>query len=100
PPTPSTPSLPYTTLFRSRRHHGVEMQALGLLGRERCADDARSIANDEGHLFRRAKRRRDEQVAFVFAVVIVGDDDDLPRAKGGEDRKSTRLNSSHEWISY
>src|SRR5213593_2468164 len=49
------------------------VKAVGLLGGERRADDARGVADDEGHLLRRAERRRDEQIAFVLAVVVVGD---------------------------
>ena len=37
-----------------RRHHGIEVQALGLLGRQRRADDARGMADDESHLLGRA----------------------------------------------
>src|SRR5207247_11208260 len=41
-------------------------------------------------------------LAAVLAVVAVVDfaDEPLVGAHAGEDRKSTRLNSSHEWISY
>src|SRR5207247_11150188 len=40
-----------------------------------------------------------ERAAAVRARPAVGVDDDLPPGEPG-DRKSTRLNSSHEWISY
>jgi hypothetical protein len=66
------------------RHHRVEVQPARLLGRQRRADDARRIANDEGHLFRRAQARRDEQVAFVLAVVVVGHDEDFAAGKSGD----------------
>ena len=58
------------------------MQLARLLGAERRADDARRIADDEGHLLRRAERSRDEQVALVLAVVVVGDHNDLAFGKG------------------
>ncbi len=66
-----------------RRHHGIEMQALGLIGGERRADDPGGMADDEGHLLGRTGRSRDEQVALVLAVVVVADDDDLTRREGG-----------------
>ena len=66
------------------RHHRVEMQAPRLLGRQRRTDDAGRVADDEGHLFRRAQARRDEQVALVLAVVVVGNDEDFAARKGGD----------------
>ena len=59
------------------RHHRIEMQAARMLGAERRANDAGRIADDERHLFRRAERGGDEQVALVLAVVVVGDHHDL-----------------------
>ena len=64
------------------RDHRIEMQAPRLLGRERRTDDAGRMPNDECHLFGRAKARRNEKVALVFAIVIVGDNDDLAPSKG------------------
>ena len=64
------------------RHHGIEMQVARLLDAERRADDARRVADDEGHLLRRAERGGDEQVALVLAVVVVGHDDDLALGEG------------------
>ena len=46
----------------------------GVSGR---ADDPGGVADDHGHLVRRAMHRRDEQVALVLAVVVVDDDDDF-----------------------
>jgi hypothetical protein len=63
---------------------GIEVQALGLLRRERGADDARGVADHERHLFRRAQGGGDEQVALVLAVVVVGDHHDLAARKGGD----------------
>ncbi len=57
------------------RDHRIEPQAARVLGGDRRADDAGGVANDEGHLFRRAERGCDNQIALPFAVVIVGDDD-------------------------
>src|SRR5262245_30942124 len=53
------------------------MQAARLLRAKRRADNARCVANDERHLFGRAMRSRDKQVAFILPVVIVGHDHDL-----------------------
>ena len=58
------------------------MQVTRVFGAERRADDARRIADDERHLLRRAERGRDEQVALVLAVVVVGDDHDLAFGEG------------------
>src|SRR5438105_8326530 len=74
---PRSTLFPYTTLFRSRggrRDTGALERVLGAFERERqkLEERARAVAETE--------RRQ--------------------RASEGEDRKSTRLNSSHEWISY
>src|SRR5262245_13873326 len=53
------------------------------------------MANNECHLFRRAQRSRDEQIAFVFAIVIVGDDDDPASRKGGKHRLYTMIVIEH-----
>ena len=42
------------------------------------------VADDEGHLFGRAMACRDKQIAFVLAVVIVGDNNDLAALKGAD----------------
>ena len=62
----------------------IEVQPPCLLKRERRADDARGVADDEPHLLGRAQRARDEQIALVFAVVVVGDDHDLAAREGGD----------------
>jgi hypothetical protein len=63
-------------------HHRRQVQPAGLLARHRRADDARGVAHDEGHLFRRAMHGRDDQVALVLAAVIVHDDNDLAALEG------------------
>ncbi len=73
------------------RHHGVEVEALGLFLRHRRADDAGGVAHDEGHLFRRAVDGGDDQVAFVLAVVVVGDDNDLAGLEGPDGIDDTLL---------
>src|SRR2546429_520807 len=42
------------------------------------------MADDESHLLWRALRSRDEQIALVLAVVVVGDDHDASGGKGRE----------------
>src|SRR5258707_1175370 len=59
------------------------MQPPRLLGRKRRTDDARGVADDEGHLLGRAQRGRDEEVAFVLAVVVIADHHD---SSGGKSR--------------
>src|SRR5687768_18012096 len=88
---PTHPTLfPYTTLFRSEDGDravaahvdvvevGLENLALGVAGVE-----------DDGH-------ERFDDLAFVRA--LAGQEDH--RSVHGRDRKSTRLNSSHGYISY
>ncbi len=66
------------------RHHRIEVELLRPLDRERRAHDPRGVADDEGHLLGRAKGRRDEQIALVLAIVIVGDDDQFAAAERGD----------------
>jgi hypothetical protein len=40
------------------------------------------MADDERHLFRRAERRRDDQIALALAIVVVGNDDEFTLGKG------------------
>src|SRR3712207_8558459 len=81
---PRSTLFPYTTLFRS----AVERQ-------QREAGDDR----------RQRERQVDERVDEALAAEVVadqhpGDDRAHHRVDRGEDRKSTRLNSSHANISY
>ena len=59
------------------RDHGREMQPARVLERQGRADDAAAMADDEGHFFGRAERGGEDEVAFILAVVVIGDDDDL-----------------------
>src|SRR5207247_10211124 len=92
PPTP--PLFPYTTLFRSLCARGqptcVADRALPLQG-DRSADGA---AGDKRHA--RPHARRPRLVDGAGAATGPGGG----QGPGLLDRKSTRLNSSHEWISY
>src|SRR2546429_3913025 len=81
---PRSTLFPYTTLFRSRRAH----QRLGGARLPRISRSQSSLLRDGGvHLCGlqpRAPRRRTV----------------TPAGRGDLDRKSTRLNSSHGYISY
>src|SRR3712207_8752107 len=84
---PRSTLFPYTTLFRSLGGHPDDLAAgrprLRAGGRRRRALPRRGGARGGGGR-RAARRRRDAAV----------------RLAGGQDRKSTRLNSSHANISY
>src|SRR5690349_22628289 len=79
PRPPRSPLFPYTTLFRSLR---------GLYGELRCV-------KAEFTLVRRRKRRNMSRQRRRRAVSSISE-----QAQPAEDRKSTRLNSSHVEISY
>src|SRR5438874_3699279 len=64
------------------RDHRVEPQSSRVLARDRRADDARGVADDERHLLGRAERSRDDQVALALAIIVVGHDDELAAGKG------------------
>src|SRR5690606_41225355 len=96
---PRSPSLPYTTLFRSRRLRCC----LGLPPRKRALRCAPPLESG-------VTIKRGLELAFEFNLLVrqFGDGVTLAirgveerRAHGGaQDRKSTRLNSSHVKISY
>src|SRR2546422_2089685 len=67
---PRSTLFPYTTLFRSRRRPRQD-------GRQQPSDDDEQVSEPAGH------------VAPSRALALTG-----------QDRKSTRLNSSHGYISY
>ena len=64
------------------RHHRIEPQPARVLGGDRRADDAGGVADDEGHLLGGAQRRRHDQIALAFAVVVIGDHDEFAVGKG------------------
>src|SRR2546422_9100152 len=95
---PRSTLFPYTTLFRSLRPKlhvaGLDDAAHGrlVLG----IDDA-----DHAEIFRLRGHAVDvERVVFVQAMVGAEGDLDEVAFDALEDRKSTRLNSSHGYISY
>src|SRR3712207_8303559 len=79
---PRSTLFPYTTLFRSRVAH--QLQRPEVAGTPHVADDRHALAQ---------LLEPPAQVALVLADV-------LEHAFALEDRKSTRLNSSHANISY
>src|SRR5699024_12510952 len=82
---PRSPLFPYTTLFRS--HQPV-----------RSGQGAAAVTR-EGVLAGHARAL--EPVGRALLVMLLGRDGGEDRAgRGQEDRKSTRLNSSHVSISY
>src|SRR2546430_5038247 len=87
---PRSTLFPYTTLFRSDG------------GRERAADGADRGRHGRGRRLRRRGAVRDRQGRGEGPGRAVGVGRALERAGRtvAEDRKSTRLNSSHSQISY
>src|SRR5437762_11283682 len=85
---PTTPTLfPYTTLFRSETRRPEEDVRADL------ADVLRAGLRLLGEIDDEAERERGGHRHHLLA-------DPGQRQKGDEDRKSTRLNSSHRCISY
>src|SRR5207244_12711529 len=87
---PTPPLFPYTTLFRSRKGRHLHQPPRPSAKTQLCADPARGGAAGQRDIHalvgscRREKRLHDDGGDFC----------------GVEDRKSTRLNSSHQIISY
>jgi len=52
------------------------------------------VADDEGHLLRRAERGRDDQIALVLAVIVIGDDNDLAAGEGFDGLSDVLLHDS------
>src|SRR5207253_11334627 len=92
------PPFPYTTLFRSARLAGRKRRAAG--------DLRPALGVDVEAGFFGIGRARQDHVGAMRAAVTMGADIDHERTVrhlhlvGPQDRKSTRLNSSHVAISY
>src|SRR3984957_12661088 len=67
------------------RHHRIEPQPARVFARDRRADDARGVADDERHLLGGAQRGRDNQIALALAVVVIGDDHEFAAGEGLQD---------------
>src|SRR5207247_11259951 len=95
-PLPATArSRPYTTLFRSP-DGGVQQRPKLLRGDLERPQVTLGAGHDD-----RALQRADHQHRETLGPLVR--DAHGPQSVGqrlGPDRKSTRLNSSHEWISY
>src|SRR2546428_4989568 len=80
---PRSTLFPYTTLFRSPNRDGMKG---AYLGPEFPADEIAAYLRSVGAVYERLERH--PQTAS------------MPRSRQRGDRKSTRLNSSHDQISY
>src|SRR5258708_27262895 len=90
---PSSTLFPYTTLFRS----ALRRQAVAAAAALELARHGRDQPGAGG-----AERVTDGDRAAVHVGAVGGDAEVAQRGNHlrGEDRKSTRLNSSHQIISY
>src|SRR2546422_6331054 len=88
---PRSTLFPYTPLSRSRRYASAQELA-DELGRFLRREPIRAQIVSTREKFRRWRRRRPALAAVMAMLVVV--------AAGSTDRKSTRLNSSHGYISY
>src|SRR5690606_41391066 len=97
-PPPRPPPFPYTTLFRSLR---AERRGDALPLRLEDDDQPRGAPSPAGHRRRPPRGRQDRPAAAARRPVQLPPLVGLGVAhQGPEDRKSTRLNSSHVKISY
>src|SRR5438105_12207798 len=83
-PPPRSTLFPYTTLFRS----------------EDRVPQRRARAEDAGRVMSTHQSEIRDGMRIEWDVPVAMDDGLALRADVFRDRKSTRLNSSHEWISY
>src|SRR5207247_5521285 len=93
----SAPSFPYTTLFRSPEHASFVVQALW--SSQGAVFGAPGWQLPAAHTSPDVQGLPSSQEAVLFACThpAAGLHESFVQ---GLDRKSTRLNSSHEWISY
>src|SRR5207244_7852486 len=88
--SPRAPLFPYTTLFRSEPAHATEFR-----------EWLREGAHGEMHYMQRGEEKRcDPQKVLPGARSIVVVAMNYFQGEQPRDRKSTRLNSSHQIISY
>src|SRR3712207_6949145 len=90
---PRSTLFPYTTLFRSAAEVALGHEPARPAARDQRPEVAGVVAGDEhddGRVRARAQPRGDVEAVHVGQVDVEQD----------EDRKSTRLNSSHANISY
>src|SRR5207247_11305712 len=92
--------FPYTTLFRSGLYHGTQQINQGQMDRWSIVTTLNYLPHDNEVDIVLAKARpyrTPDGRDTISRMVRVAD---LTRNAFMKDRKSTRLNSSHEWISY
>src|SRR5207247_8114801 len=100
PHPPNFSLLPYTTLFRSRaRNHHILC-----CYRHRLSDFVIMSSRTLPSLSKRRHPERSRRFAKRTCCEVEGPHlrrhNNEPKREFSLDRKSTRLNSSHEWISY
>src|SRR3712207_8376400 len=100
---PRSTLFPYTTLFRSRRPSGRGSLAQQQRQQEQ-SDRVEALVHRDGHAGRGLRiaplDRRDVAPHEPPVVLEQVRQEDQGRPSEGQDRKSTRLNSSHANISY
>src|SRR5207247_3521504 len=99
PPGPPRPhTFPYTTLFRSHDWKILDPKGLELdetQARDVFVNGQGVFTSNVGNVLPRANNPKlSKRAGDIAATRFPG------LADVGKDRKSTRLNSSHEWISY
>src|SRR5690606_42046702 len=94
PSPPASTRFPYTTLFRSRAKAGEGPVTLAVV----TVSDTRTPENDANRQY--IEQRMTELGHRVAAYRLIKDEPAQVAAALDEDRKSTRLNSSHVKISY
>src|SRR2546430_12691600 len=89
---PRSTLFPYTTLFRSDQRPSLP---------ERSIDGARNLfPNDQAHRTADERKVHYTEHDGMRIQMSFGDANGFPQMRLSEDRKSTRLNSSHSQISY
>ena len=78
------------------RHHRREAQPLRGFARQRYADDAAGVPDDERHLFRRGVDGGKDEIALVLAIVVVGNDHELAAREGFDDGVDLVLALEHD----
>src|SRR5206468_12883537 len=97
-PPPSSTLFPYTTLFRSEDLGLLELEQAA--GRGQLRLDLEHLGRDAQEISHRPVRSRRRPATARVEAGDPGSRARTPRTPLRRDRKSTRLNSSHDQISY
>src|SRR5205814_9831360 len=99
-PTPAPTLLPYTTLFRSdpQRFGGRDLDVIDIMRVPKRRENRVRESKDQNVLRSFLAEKMVDPVSLFFGEGIT--DDAVEFARRSQDRKSTRLNSSHLGISY